>query len=59
MAKMRYYLTVVPMTNEELDAIDAKITAVLKHNLGTAVSTSSPLFHMDAETTHGLSFPSI
>ena len=59
MSKMRYYLTVVPMTNKELDIIDAKITSVLKHNIGTAVSTSSPLFHMDAECTHGLSFPSI
>ena len=26
MAKMRYYLTVVPMTNKELDTIDAQIT---------------------------------
>ena len=59
MSKMRYYLTVVPMTNKELDIIDAKITSVLKHNIGTAVSTSSPLFHMDAECSHGLSFPSI
>jgi hypothetical protein len=57
MAKMRYYLTVVPMTNKELDTIDAQITSVLKHNLGTATSTSSPLFHMDSTTTHGLSFP--
>jgi hypothetical protein len=47
------------MTNKELDAIDAKITAALKRNIGTAISTSSPLFHMDADTTHGLSFPSI
>jgi hypothetical protein len=60
MAKMRYYLTVVvPMTNKELDTIDAQITSVLKHNLGTATSTSSPLFHVDSTTTHGLSFPSI
>ena len=59
MAKMRYYLTVVPMTNRELDTIDAQITSILKHNLGTATSTSSPLFHMDSTTTHGLSFPSI
>jgi len=43
MSKMRYYLTVVPMTNKELDIIDAKITAVLKHSIGTAVSTSSYL----------------
>jgi hypothetical protein len=59
MAKMRYYLTVVPMTNKELHTIDAQITFVLKHNLGTATSTSSPLFNMDSTTTHGLSFPSI
>jgi hypothetical protein len=57
---MRYYLTVVPMTNKELDTIDAQITSVLKHNLGTATSTSSPLFQMDSiTTTHCLSFSSI
>jgi hypothetical protein len=55
----QYYLTVVPMTSTELDAIDAKITAVLKQYIGIAVSTSSPFFHIDAETTHGLSVPSI
>ena len=56
---MRYYLTVVPLTNKELDTIDAQITSILKHNLGAATSTSSPLFHMDSTTTPGLSFPSI
>ena len=59
MSKLRYYLTVVPMTNRELDHIDAQITAVLKRNIGTAISTSSPLLHMDASTSTGLSFPSI
>jgi hypothetical protein len=59
MAKMRYYLTLFPMTNKRLDTIDAQITSILKHNLSTATSTSSPLFHMDSTTTHGLSFPSI
>ena len=59
MSKLRYYLTVVPMTNRELDHIDAQITAVLKHNIGVATSTSSPLLHMDAATSTGLSFPSI
>ena len=59
MSKLRYYLTVVPMTNRELDHTDAQITAVLKHNIGVETSTSSPLLHMDASTSTGLSFPSI
>jgi hypothetical protein len=58
-SKLRYYLTVVPMTNRELDHIDAQIIAVLKRNIGAAISTSSPLLHMDASTSTGLSFPSI
>ena len=56
MSKLRYYLTVVPMTNRELDHIDARITAVLKHDIGAAISTSSPLLHMYASTSTGLSF---
>ena len=59
MSKLRYYLTVVPLTNRKLDHIDAQITAVLKRNIGAAISTSSPLLHMDASTSTGLSFPSI
>jgi hypothetical protein len=52
MAKMRYYLTVVPMTNKELDAIDAKITAALKHNIGTAISTSQQAISHTSHTTY-------
>jgi hypothetical protein len=59
MSKIRYYLTVVPMTNRELDHIDAQIKDVLKRNIGAAISTSSRLLHMDASTSTGLSFPSI
>ena len=42
-SKLRYYLTVVPMTDKELDSMDAKIANVMKKRMKMAASCSSPL----------------
>ena len=57
-AKLRYYLAVVPLTDKELDAIDARIAQVLKTRMHMATSVSSPLLFLP-ETEYGANLPSI
>ena len=47
MAKLRYVLLIVPMTDCELDAIDNQIAAVFKTRMRLARSLSSPLLFMN------------
>ena len=46
MAKLRYVLLIVPMTDAELDDIDNQIAAVFKNHMRLARSSSSPLLFM-------------
>jgi hypothetical protein len=47
MAKLRYVLLTVPMTDCELDAIDNQIVAVFKNRKRLARSSSSSLLFMN------------
>jgi hypothetical protein len=55
---MRYYLTVVPMTDTELDAIDNKIASIMKKRMHMASSCSSSLLFLP-EADYGAELPSI
>jgi hypothetical protein len=57
-SKLRYYLTVVPLTNAELDLMDAKIANVMKRRMKMASSCSSPLLFLP-ESDFGAELPSI
>ena len=57
-AKLRYYLAVVPLTDKELDGIDARIAQILKTRMHMATSVSSPLLFLP-ESEFGASLPSI
>jgi hypothetical protein len=57
-SKMRYYLTVVPMTDTELDSIDNKIASIMKKRMHMASSCSSPLLFLP-EADYGAELPSI
>ena len=58
LAKLRYLLLVVPMTDSELDTIDNDIAAVFKRRMRLARSSSSPLLFMFADGT-GAGLPSV
>ena len=58
-AKLRYYLTIVPLTQHEVETVDQQIAMIMKRELRMAVSSSSPLLYMNSKKTMGLSLPSI
>jgi hypothetical protein len=57
-SKLRYYLTVVPLTNAELDQMYTKIANVMKRRMKMASSCSSPLLFLP-ESDFGAELPSI
>ena len=58
-AKMRYYLTIVPMTDHQLREFDIQVAGLMKKELRMAKSSSTPLLYMNHKESMGLSLPSI
>ena len=57
-SKLRYYLAVVPLTDKELDKIDANIATILKKRMHMASTVSSPLLFLP-ESDYGAELKSI
>ena len=45
-SKLRYYLSIVPLLDTELDAIDARVACIMKKRMRMASSCSSPLLFL-------------